>query len=292
MRLYNARMAERLPYPFNIKYETAQHNKFAHLASIPFAEIVSLLSRTSVTGSMPLEGPAIIVSNHISWKDPLILHWLALKTAGRTIRTMARRTLADPSAKESELALSRRTQHDHLNTKGTLKRLVQHFLIAPYIKSFNPILVDIGRNSLGSLREAIKELKQERMVGIFIQGTRKPKLDLLDIMDGAAVLAQRMPGVPIVPVGMSGTDGGLTKHIALNIGPTFTAEEIPLLKGQDRTRQISLYIADRVAELVEDLSLVPAWWLHRKCGMPLLRIQELATNQTHLLNKALGKTSI
>lgn len=286
-------MAERLPYPFNIKYETARHNKFAHLASIPFAEMASLLSTTSVTGSIPTEGPAIIISNHISWKDPFILHWLALRTARRTIRTMARRTLADPSAKESELALSRRTQQDHLNTtRGILKKLLRHSLIAPYIKSFNPILVDIGGNSLGSLREAIKELKQERMVGIFIQGTRKPRLDLLDIMDGAAVLAQRVPGVPIVPMGMSGTDGGLTKHIALNIGPTFTAEEIPLLKGQDRTRQISLYIANRIGELVEDLGLIPAWWLHRKCGMPLLRVQELATNQTHLLNKALGKTSI
>lgn len=252
-------MLERWSAYRNIKFETPEHKRGHHYVSLIPAEILLLLSRAEIKGELPREGPGIIAINHESLKDPFLAHLLVVLKGRRTVRFFAHRWRLQEDVEPTEEAKKRRTQNDMAKIFKRFERW--------YLNGFNPIPVDIGGTSPESRRvnreafeTANKELREGRLVGMFPQGTRKPELDLLDMMKGITLLARRNPDVPVVPVGFNGTDGSLTKKLRVNIGPSFTFRDTP--PGVDFLD----FVADRIAEQIEDPSLKSAWRLNRRVG--------------------------
>lgn len=111
---------------------------------------------------VPTEGGLIIAANHIGTLDPPAMG----TEVPRQISFMAKKELF---------------QNPFLN------------LLFRGVRAFP---IDRGGNDVSAIKEALRRLKADDAVGIFIQGTRNQ--GDADALDGAAFLAQRA-GVPIQP---------------------------------------------------------------------------------------------
>jgi putative phosphoserine phosphatase/1-acylglycerol-3-phosphate O-acyltransferase len=147
--------------------------RLAHPAAIPFA-------RFAFDGEdhIPRSGAALVVANHRSYFDPLVLG-LVLARAGRTVRFLGKKEVFDAPV------------------VGTLAR------------SMGQIRVDRGTGSDRPLREAARALDAGEVVCILPQGTIPRGAlffeETLVGRPGAARLAA-MTGAPVVPVGLWGTE--------------------------------------------------------------------------------------
>jgi 1-acyl-sn-glycerol-3-phosphate acyltransferase len=82
------------------------------------------------------------------------------------------------------------------------------------------IWIDRENPDVGALKEARNYLRKGWLLGIAPEGTRSDTHALIRAKSGVAFLADRMRGV-IVPVGISGTEGGLGRMFTLQ-RPKFT----------------------------------------------------------------------
>lgn len=117
------------------------------------------------------QGPLILVSNHLSYLDPIVLG-LVCK---RKIYFMAKEELF----------------------KIPLFRLLIKVLYAFPVKR--------GKFDRKALEKVLKFLSQGKIVGLFPEGTRHREGKLGPFNPGVAMLALKS-GVPIIPVVISGTD--------------------------------------------------------------------------------------
>ena len=171
-----------------------------------------LLSRCQVRSkeNIPLQGPLIIVANHLHNVDPPLL-----------AATIPRLTVF--MAKE-ELFRSR--------------------WLSPVIRWFRAFPVHRGQTDRKALRQASAALEQGLALAMFPEGTRSPTSQLRAGEPGAAFVALRSPNVPILPVGIFGTEKlkgwawlGLRPRITLNIGQPFT---LPPTDGKLTKAQLTL----------------------------------------------------
>jgi 1-acyl-sn-glycerol-3-phosphate acyltransferase len=133
------------------------------------------LFRVSISGkeNIPKTGAAVLVANHASYLDPPML----AVSCDRHISFMAKAGLF----KQPIL--------------GTLLRIYESF----------PVNRD--KTDLKAFRTAIRRIEEGRLVAIFPEGTRRrmgPK-KLGPLEPGAAYLILKS-GVPMVPIGLSGTE--------------------------------------------------------------------------------------
>ena len=142
------------------------------IAKIKFLIIFKLFFRLKVTGqeNIPQDGPFIIVANHSSLLDPVIL--------GVSIKPKIIFVAAA-----------------YLFKIGWLGYL---------LRKANSIPVQ-GENDISSLKRALKILKAGGVLGIFPEGGVDRQKDNLPIKAGAAYLATKV-GVPIVPIKIKGAD--------------------------------------------------------------------------------------
>jgi putative phosphoserine phosphatase/1-acylglycerol-3-phosphate O-acyltransferase len=140
----------------------------------PYARFV-----ISGTEHIPRRGPAIIVANHRSYFDPAALA-IALARAGRNGRFLAKREVTDAPV------------------LGTL------------VRSFGTIRVDRGTGSSTPLEAAAAALAGGEVVVILPQGTIPRGEAFFDPVlvgrPGAARLAADLPDVPVIPIGLWGTE--------------------------------------------------------------------------------------
>ena len=122
--------------------------------------------RARGVGRVP-EGGALLLSNHQSFLDPLLVS----VNFDRDTSFLARDTLFDVPL---------------------LGRLLRRVSVIP-----------VRREAATSLREPIQRLKAGRLVGVFPEGTRTPDGRVLEIKPGFIAMVRRT-GVPIVPVGIAG----------------------------------------------------------------------------------------
>ena len=124
---------------------------------------------------VPADGPIVVAANHRSYLDPLLLGtWFP-----RTIQFMAKKELfAIPGL-------------------GWLIRRWQAFP------------VDRERADLGSIRHALRILKEGGVVGIFPEGTRNLAGEAK--ARGGAVLLAATAGCPLIPVALVNTQNALRK---------------------------------------------------------------------------------
>ncbi len=176
-----------------------------HFVLVFSAVILSVFYGVRATGrkNVPRRGPALLISNHLSYLDVFLLGILL----PRPLNYVARSTLFVP-------------------VLGLLIRSLGGF--------------PIQREGLGTsgLKETFRRLRNGGIVTLFPEGTRSVDGDLGEIKAGIAVLAARAK-VDVVPVGIAGTFESWSKHRAfpsphplrIHYGEPITAEQIAALDG-------------------------------------------------------------
>jgi 1-acyl-sn-glycerol-3-phosphate acyltransferase len=114
----------------------------------------------------PAQGRAIVVSNHISWMDPLVLG-AALEE--RQIYFMAK------------------------------KELFEKPFVGKFIQRLDAFPVDRGGSDRKALRRALELLEEEKVVGIYPEGTRTESGEMQPWQPGVALIASKSKA-PLVPV--------------------------------------------------------------------------------------------
>jgi 1-acyl-sn-glycerol-3-phosphate acyltransferase len=159
--------------------------------------------------NVPRQGAALVVANHCSNLDPLFVGWAVGHKTGRLVHFMA---------------------------KEEMRRWP---VIGFLARSAGVFFVRRGEGDRGAQQLALTLLDEGRMVGVFPEGTRSRDGRLREGRAGAALLAMRT-GVPVLPVGIAGTQGIFPGHsrwphrgrITIRIGKPF---QLPVVAdGLDR----------------------------------------------------------
>jgi 1-acyl-sn-glycerol-3-phosphate acyltransferase len=154
--------------------------------------------------NLPATGPMIIVANHYTLADPLVAAWGTGYRIGRIIHPI------------SKAEVRGWPLLGWLGTQGGV------------------IYVRRGEADREAQRQSLAVLAAGRALLIFPEGTRNRGGALIKARNGAALLAMRT-GAPIVPVGITGTEGmfswrapfGRRPRATLNIGKPFTLPHRP-----------------------------------------------------------------
>ena len=113
--------------------------------------------------------------------------------------------------------------------------------IAAVLRGLRAFPVDRERNDIGAVKEAVRRLREGRVIGIFIQGTRNA--GDAAALDGAAYLAQTT-GSPIVPTAV--WREGRAFHVR------FGEPLWPSGKGRENMRALTAETASRIRSLLPD----------------------------------------
>jgi 1-acyl-sn-glycerol-3-phosphate acyltransferase len=192
---------------------------------------LSALARVKVESQseLPIDGPLIVVANHMSNADPpLVAGWLTPRL-GRQLHILAKESLF----------------------VGPVGSILRRLGATP---------VHTGGSDIEAYRVARGVLDRGEVLCIFPEGTRSPDGRIAEPKPGVAMLATRA-GVPILPVGVSGTDHFLGRgvrfprigsRITLRVGRPFTVTLDPGLPRREAMRRASDEIMSHIAELVDE----------------------------------------
>ncbi len=152
---------------------------------------------------VPRTGPALVVSNHQSHLDPMLI---GVATRDRTFRALARKSLMTD---------------------------LPRFIAWCMRVGIRTIQLDQDRADPAALKAAIAELKAGRLSLIFPEGERTPDGTVQPFERGAWLLIKR-GGAPILPIGVDGAfdawprGSKMTRHagVRLHIGELIPNEEL------------------------------------------------------------------
>ncbi|BAF59799.1 MAG: 1-acyl-sn-glycerol-3-phosphate acyltransferase [Pelotomaculum sp.] len=180
--------------------------------------ILALLRRWQVRGAenMPSSGGMVVVSNHISYWDPVVVGC----AFDRQIYFMAKSELFDIP------------------------------LLGPVIRALGAFPVRRDRSDRKAIRTAIRLLEEGNIIGIFPEGTRSYTGEILPPHMGAAMLAFKA-GVPILPVAVSGTRGIFGK-VRVKVGKPFYCQT-GTKAGKTELEKASKEVMSRIAALLDDI---------------------------------------
>ena len=128
---------------------------------------------------IPKSGPVVIVANHVSYLDPILLG-LGVEARGRVVRYLAKRELFD------------------------------HWFTGPVMRGADQILVDRRGDAGAALKHAELAMLDGKLLVIFPEATIHPRFDPAKGKTGAARLALAT-GVPLVPAVAWGGQAVATK---------------------------------------------------------------------------------
>lgn len=179
-----------------------------------------------VTGRhyVPATGGALLVANHQSFWDPMILG-LGIET--RQLHYMARESLFRDAP-------------------------VMSFLM----RTVNGYPVRVGEPDLGAIKETIRRVREGNLVCIMPEGTRTEDGTVGPLMPGFAMLARKCR-VPVVPAAIDGAFEAWPRHaklprlgqIRVGYGPPIPADEVAATDAAVLTERMR----GRIVELLEDL---------------------------------------
>jgi 1-acyl-sn-glycerol-3-phosphate acyltransferase len=170
---------------------------------------------------VPPAGPVMVVSNHQSHLDPVLLG----VSCPRQLRAMARKSLF-------------------------------FWPLGWLIRSLGAVPVDRGGRGISGIKAILKMLGDQDAVIIFAEGTRTPNGQLQAFQGGFAALARRS-GAAIVPTAISGAYEAMPRGrfwpsprpIAVAYGEPIAGAEIA-----DRSdEQLVEFVRMRIAEMLADL---------------------------------------
>ena len=183
----------------------------------------------SVEGEIPRHGPLIVVANHISNADPpLVVGWLT-PMLGRQMHILAKEAL----------------------------------FVGPvgwFLRSQGVTPVRTGGSDMEAYRTAKAVLDRGQVLCIFPEGTRSPTGVMQEPKPGVAMLATRS-GVPVLPVGISGSDVFLGRgkrlprvgsRITVRVGIPFQLALDGSLSRRAGVQEASDDLMRRIAALVDE----------------------------------------
>ncbi len=135
--------------------------------------------RKSGWHNIPTEGPLLLLANHQSMFDPVLVG-LASR---RYLSYLARKSLFDQP------------------------------MLAPLIRSLNAIPIDRGMGKYG-IQAVLTALQQGQAVLVFPEGERTPTGEMLDLKPGVSLLIKRA-GCPIIPVGIAGAFAAWNRNMII-----------------------------------------------------------------------------
>jgi 1-acyl-sn-glycerol-3-phosphate acyltransferase len=194
---------------------------FYHFSKLIVSAFFLIFTRWRISGreNIPMNGPLLVVSNHMTFAEPPILRILLKR--------------------ESRFA--------------TKEGFFRNKFIGKIMEIYGGFPVHRGRADRKAIRLMEQYLSQGLAVVIFPEGTRSLKSRLLPATHGATVIAQRT-GAPILPVGITGTEKmrGLTWFfkrpvITIRFGQPFY---LPSSNGKLDREIATHYIMERIAELL------------------------------------------
>ena len=179
------------------------------IGSFVMRVVARLFTRVEIVGdiaSFPRSGAVLIVANHASNADPVLIGGFLNPRLGRPINWMGKREVFE---------------------WPVISWLARHGGVHP---------VERGAADVDAFRTAMRILEGGNILAVFPEGTRSPDGRLQAAKDGAAVLASRS-GATIVPIGVGESDrlwpkgAGFprrTPRVTVRIGTPFTlAEALP-----------------------------------------------------------------
>jgi 1-acyl-sn-glycerol-3-phosphate acyltransferase len=200
------------------------------IATLLCRVVLRAMTRVTIEGldGLPTDGPLIVVSNHISNADPpLVVGWLT-PALGRQLHVLAKEALF----------------------VGPVGWFLRHNGVTP-VKS--------GGSDIEAYRVARAVLDRGEILCIFPEGTRSLTGVMQEPKPGVAMLATRS-GVPILPVGVSGSDVFLGRgqrmprlgtRITVRVGKPFMLELDPSKTRREATNAASDDLMRHIAELVD-----------------------------------------
>jgi len=173
--------------------------------------------------TVPTTGPVLLVANHTSPADPLML------CAGCTYRKIS-----------------------FLIAREYVSLPIGRF----FVRIVECIPVRRDGNDVAAARQALRRLRSGQALGIFIEGRITPPGQQPDLKDGAALLALRS-GATVIPAHISGTiytdtvlPGFLARHRArVRFGPPIDLRDLGERSGRQAVAAATARIYDRIMEL-------------------------------------------
>jgi 1-acyl-sn-glycerol-3-phosphate acyltransferase len=170
---------------------------------------------------MPKNGPVVLCSNHMSSTDPLRLAY----SQRRQIFFMAK------------------------------EELFRNKFVACVIRGLGAFPVARGKSDLGAINLSAQHLKEDDVLGVFIEGTRSKDGKLQRPKPGAVMLASRC-NAPILPCCITAKNGGLPKlfHPAVvAYGKPISPEELGVRNNTpSELRAASLKVMSCITELRDE----------------------------------------
>ncbi len=176
--------------------------------------------RMKVVGAenMPMQGPVLLCSNHLAKRDPVLL------------------------------GLSQKRQIFYM----AKEELFQNWFLGGLFRKLGAFPVKRGTGGSDALEDAYVLLKENGVVGVFIEGHRSKDGKLQKPKTGAALLAYETK-VPVVPVCITAGDGGRPgpfKRTMIRFGKPISPEELNIKDDSSmQLRRASRTIMGRIAEL-------------------------------------------
>lgn len=140
--------------------------------------------------NIPKTGGLIVVANHISLNDPPTLG----AALPRKINYMAKKELFD------------------------------NFFLDKLLRNFGAFPVKRGQGDMGAIKNALKTVRQGRVLGLFPEGTRSKTGKLKRAKPGIVLIATKAQ-VPILAVGLKGSNKPFREKLEVNFGQPFTLDE-------------------------------------------------------------------
>ena len=168
--------------------------------------------------NLPKEGPVIIVSNHVSIWDPVV----AACSVPRDVSFMAKEELfANP-------------------------------LLGGIFRRLGAFPVKRGQGDTSAIRNSLKVLKEEKVLGLFPEGTRSKTGAMQKGFPGMILLMEKSQA-PIVPVRVNGTQNLFVRgwgHLEVIVGKPIFPEQLKAPEGVENRRE---WAADQIMKAIVEL---------------------------------------
>lgn len=202
------------------------------------------------TSTIPGHGAALVVANHRSPTDPLIMHAAASFQDGRGLADAAPKKdqpvrRPDPTSRRQRV-VEWITAREYVEIGGPIEWICRAAFSIP---------VDRGGNDMAAVKEALKRLKAGRIIGIFPEGKINVGEGLLEFNPGLAFIAAR-GGVPVIPAYINDAPGGpaMTTMVQPFLTPTTASvtfgQPLDFTHMRKPTAHQRLEITDQIREAI------------------------------------------